>query len=119
MDAREMELDAVTNRFCWVAREWALSDLEMGVLLGLDLEGRNWGDGRPLAKEAETRLRLVCELDRCLRVALAGQEIARWLRSADLETDPLTFMSLGTDQLRAMLAAARCRIAQMYPEAMP
>lgn len=117
MDVREIELEAVVSRFRWVAHEWNLSDLEVGILLGLDLEGRVWGDGLPLAKEAETRLRLICELDGCLRVALAGQEIAQWLRSTDLESDPLTFMSLGIDQIRAMLSAARCRIAQEVPEA--
>lgn len=117
MDARDVEMAAVTSLFRSVASDWRLSSLEIEVLLGLDLEGRTWGDGHPLAEQAETRLRLVCELDRHLRVALDGRTIAEWLRSDGLETDPLTFMSLGVEQIRAMLAAARCRIARFHPEA--
>lgn len=112
MNYGEIELAAVTDVFRGVASRWRLSALEVTVLLGLDSEGGFWSEGMRLNAAAETRLRLLCELDRLLVGALGDMEIADWLRSEQVGGDPLTFLSLGLENIRAMVAAARCRVRE-------
>lgn len=109
MDAGQIELAAVARHFEELAERWRLDAIEVEVLLGLDEEGRGWDGGRMLSVVAETRLRLLCELDHHLASALGEHEIADWLRTADLKMDPLTFLSLGVDEIRAMIVAAKHR----------
>lgn len=108
----DAELLAITDIFRSLASRWGLSVDEVDILLGLDIEGCSFTGGGRLSVAVETRMRLLCELDGYLCRALKGRDIGGWLRCAELELDPLTFLSLGTEEIRAMLTAARCRVAQ-------
>ena len=100
---RELEHDALQRQFDCLARRWSLTDTEVAALLGEDDENGH-----------ERASRVLLEID-CLMRDLIGEEtMLEWLRD-DHGTGlgPLRFMSLGRDELSAMLSAARLRHSEV------
>lgn len=106
---REMHLEfsAMLDRFGVVARRWRLSDEEQVFVLGIDCLPTfgtcPWHDA-----EVETTMRLLIQLDMELAAWMSEDEIAIWVHAEPPSgPDPLTFMSLGVPQVRALLRAVR------------
>ena len=102
--ARLMELDALDREFDSLCRRWAVSSDERESLLGLE-------------HESERSKRVMLEIDRHMRMMIGQDEVTIWLRdSGETGLSPLEFMSVGRDERLAMLAAARQRVSERFPQ---
>ena len=107
------ELRLVRARFRKVAAAWRLEPVEMAGLLGMpDLPQGCDPSEVSLSEDGETRMRLVIEAARELDALFEAEDLLDWLRDdEDDEITPLTFMSRGPVEIRAMRAAAAARAA--------
>ena len=104
----DIEVRAVMDRFAALVEDWDLDAAEVAGLLALGESGQ-LPAAPPLPAETEHRMRLLVELDRDLRAALSPGALRDWLhtdRSHDGVT-PVSFLSGGLVNIRAMRAAAR------------
>ena len=102
--ARIMELDALEREFDSLCKRWAVSSDERQSLLGLE-------------RESERSKRVMLEIDRHMRMMIGEDEVTSWLRdSGETGLSPLAFMSIGRDERLAMLAAARQRFLERFPQ---
>lgn len=97
----------IENRFAVLIERWGLEDHEIEELVRVDLP-----EIRPDVWQPQTEriIRILVELDTLLCSLMGFDGVAPWLRDPGVTgLDPLTFMSLDFDHLRAMLLAARHR----------
>lgn len=100
---------AMLDRFEAVVERWGLTEEELTFLLGMDRMGVPIADVlSPIVDE--TSVRLLVELDGLLARRMSVNAIRHWLRAETADDpDPLTFMSLSLQHLRAIVVAARVR----------
>ena len=103
------EHGAMLDRFETVVERWGLTEEELTFLLGMDRPGLPICDVRSLIVD-ETSVRLLVELNGLLTRRMSADAIRHWLRAETADgPDPLTFMSLSLQHLRAIVVAARMR----------
>lgn len=101
-DTRSMELMATQAQFKALCARWSLKPFEEVRLLG----DRQIG-------EVEDGMRLLIELDRVMRALFGEDGVRGWLHDEGPKgLTPLEFLSLGPDEWRSMLCAARLRHRQ-------
>ena len=104
MEESLLEVAAVIDRFAGLARRLDLTPGELTALTGL----RGVPDPRMVMdKDAETRMRLLCDLEFALGQVLPHGELSSWLRGTAFGQSPLQFLAMGPESMRAMLCAAR------------
>lgn len=104
MEESLLEVAAVIDRFAGLARRLDLTSGEMTALTGLP----EIPDSRMvLNKDAETRIRLLCDLEFALGRVLPDDGLSSWLRRTAFGQSPLQFLATGPESMRAMLCAAR------------
>ena len=99
-----LELNALGREFDCLCRRWSVTADERERLVGPEHEG-------------EREKRVLLEIDRHMRLLIGEEEVSKWLRGeGENGLSPLEFMGLGRDERSAMLAAARQRFAERFPQ---
>ena len=102
-EIRILEVHAMRAEFASLCDRWALKEPEARAILETD----------PVPG-GEAAMRLLLELDYVMRGLVGSEEVASWLRDPDPSgLSPLTFLTQGHDERRAMLAASRLRYRQI------
>ena len=104
MEESLLEVAAVIDRFAGLARRLDLTSGELTALTGLQ------GIPNPrmvIDKDAETRIRLLCDLEFALLQVLPDDGLSSWMRRTAFGQSPLQFLATGPESMRAMLCAAR------------
>jgi len=99
-----LEFAAVIDRFVGLAHRLDLTPEELTSLTGLREMPTT---PETLAQDAETRIRLLCDLEFALEQVLPDGGLSSWLRCTPFGQSPLEFLALGSVNMRAMLCAAR------------